>query len=46
MSVTLPKGHKISSIARPTYINPNSDFWFENIPPGNPDWKPIENENN
>jgi hypothetical protein len=26
-----------SSIAVPYKIYPNWDFWFENIPPGNPD---------
>jgi hypothetical protein len=25
-----------SSIARPSKIYPNWDFWFENIPSGNP----------
>jgi hypothetical protein len=24
------------SILRPSKIDPNSDFWFENIPSGNP----------
>jgi hypothetical protein len=25
------------SIAKPSKISPNRDFWFENIPSGNPD---------
>jgi hypothetical protein len=27
------------SMARPSKIYPNSDFWFENIPSGNPAFK-------
>jgi hypothetical protein len=42
----IPNGHKIdflslniptSSIARPSKIYPNCDFWSENKPSGNPD---------
>jgi hypothetical protein len=29
-----------SSVARPSKIYPNWDFWFENIPSGNPDIEP------
>jgi hypothetical protein len=39
----IPNGNKIgipnvpaSSIARPSKIYPNWDFWVENIPSGNP----------
>jgi hypothetical protein len=35
-----PNGHKIYqdfSIARPSKIYPNWDFWFENKPSGNPE---------
>jgi hypothetical protein len=31
-----PSVHKTSSIARPSKIYPNLDFWFENKPSGNP----------
>jgi hypothetical protein len=31
-----PKNIPISSIARSSKIYPNCDFWFENIPSGNP----------
>jgi hypothetical protein len=31
-----PKCRKISSLARPSKIYPNMDFWFENMPSGNP----------
>jgi hypothetical protein len=27
-----------SSVARPSKIYPNLDFWFENKPSGNPGW--------
>jgi hypothetical protein len=27
------------TIARPSKIYPNRDFWFENIPSGNPAWE-------
>jgi hypothetical protein len=30
-----PNGHKIYQ-QRPSKIYPNRDFWFENIPSGNP----------
>jgi hypothetical protein len=30
------KCHKIYQIARPFKNDPNWDFWFENIPSGNP----------
>jgi hypothetical protein len=32
----IPNGHKIYIIARPSKIYPNWDFWFENMPSGNP----------
>jgi hypothetical protein len=32
-----PKNIPTSSIARPYKIYPNWDFWFKNIPSGNPD---------
>jgi hypothetical protein len=39
-----PNGHKIyirtSSIARPSKIYPNCDFWFDNTPSGNPELRP------
>jgi hypothetical protein len=29
---------KYTNIAKPSNIYPNWDFWFENIPPGNPEY--------
>jgi hypothetical protein len=31
-----PKNIPTFSIARPSKIYPNCDFWFENLPSGNP----------
>jgi hypothetical protein len=33
----MPHNKPTSSIARPFKIYPNRDFWFENMPSGNPD---------
>jgi hypothetical protein len=33
-----PQNIPTSSIARPSKIYPDWDFWFENIPSGNPDY--------
>jgi hypothetical protein len=37
-----PQNMPITSIARPSKIYPNWDFWFENMPSGNPAlaWRP------
>jgi hypothetical protein len=42
MAVKYTNGRKyilISSIARSSKIYPNWDFWFENLPSGNPEIK-------
>jgi hypothetical protein len=43
MAVKYTNVHKIFqhlSLQDPPKITQNLDFWLENIPSGNPDWKP------
>jgi hypothetical protein len=39
MSIKIPT---TSSIARPSKIHPNRDFWSENTPSGNPDYNAMK----
>jgi hypothetical protein len=42
ITITLPNGHQTYFIARPSKIYPNRDFWFENMPSGNPGYELFE----